>query len=185
LKSNSPATNALRCTNTFYTPTVTASNTLVPALYTNTNTFYTPTVATSYTLAPALYTNSNTFYNATVAASNTLVPALYTNTNEFYTPTVAQVTDLTPALYTNTNTFYTPLFTQILLCEDYVEPDYVYPGYVSWPAFNVNVFYTSTIEVGVSYLLPALFTNNNELYGPVLAAPVHWCRQGTPTSSYP
>lgn len=100
-------------TQTFYSPTITATITLSPNLYTNTQTFYSPTVtAGAVNLQPGLLTNTQTFYSPTVTPGAVdLQPSLYTNTQTFYSPTIDATVDLAPSLLTNTQTFYSPTIT--------------------------------------------------------------------------
>lgn len=143
---------------TFYSPTASASNTLTPGLYTNTQTFYGAVVSQTggtQTLLPDLYTNAQTFYTPTVGrGAVNLSPSLYSNSQTFYAPTVAPGTvTLAPSLYTNAQTFYAATVsqastTQNLTFEDYVEVDYVEPGYVTWVAgFQAgNQFFSLSLQ---------------------------------------
>lgn len=82
---------------------------LSPSLLTNTQTFYSPTVTASYSLAPALFTNAQTFYAPTIGT--TLDASLFANSQTFYAPTITQVQSLAPALVTNEQAFYAPTIT--------------------------------------------------------------------------
>lgn len=146
--------NAFENQQTFYAPTVTTTVTLAPPLFTNSATFYAASVTQDggpQTLLPDVYSNAQAFYAATVQTTYTLAPALYSNAGEFYAPTVTTSRDVAPGLYTNTQTFYAATVTnggastQELVCSDYVDTGYVEDGYVSWPAFNANVFYPPTV----------------------------------------
>ena len=146
--------------DTFYAPTVTASNTLSPGLYTDADTFYAPTVSqggATQDLTPALFTDADTFYSPTVSATYVLTPGLFSNSNTFYGPTVAPgAVDLTPALFTDGDTFYAATVT---------------PGAVDLtPALftDADTFYGPTVSA--TYVLtPSLFSNSNTFYGPTVA----------------
>lgn len=134
---------------TFYAPTVSATYALAPALYTNTQTFFDPTVTSTVNLLPSLYENVQTFYGPTVGrGAINLQPALYTNSQSFYAPSITTTASLLPSLFTNTQTFYSATVSQggtlqTLTFEDYVDPDYVDSGYVTWVAGfqSSNIFF--------------------------------------------
>jgi hypothetical protein len=70
---------------TFYGPTATFSNTLLPGLYTNEQTFYAASVLRgAVTIAPQLLTNTQVFYGPVVASSNAILPPLLVNSQVFY-----------------------------------------------------------------------------------------------------
>jgi hypothetical protein len=115
-----------------------AAQTLLPSLYTNTQTFYSPTVSATATLSPSLYTNQQTFYSPTAVlgpAPQTLTPSLYTNQQTFYSPTVIPEQFIEPGLYTNQQVFYGPTVTQ-------VAPQTIYPGLF----VNENQFFPFTVQ---------------------------------------
>lgn len=143
----------------FYAATLTASNILAPSLYSNAQSFYGPTLQASYVVTPSLYANASSFFAATLATSNALLPSLYVNGQSFYSPTVSIAggpQQLTANRIDNTSVFYAPTLA---------------PGAVSVaPSLynNSQAFYALTVTTSKT-LAPALFTNINTLYDPVVS----------------
>ena len=88
------------------------AQTLEPGLFTNTQTFHSPTVSATYSLTAGLFTNSQTFHAATVSPGPVdLSPSLLTNSQSFHAPTVSSTYALTPSLFTNSQSFFAPTVT--------------------------------------------------------------------------
>jgi hypothetical protein len=145
-------------TGAFYSPTVSATYSLTPSLFTNTATFYSPTVSATYAVTPSLFTSATgAFYSPTVSATYSVTPSLFTSaTGAFYSPTVTPgAVTLTPSLYTNTATFYSPAITA---------------SYSLTPSLFTSatgVFYGPTVTTSYG-LTPSLFTNTASFYSPTV-----------------
>jgi adhesin HecA-like repeat protein len=148
--------------------------TLAAPLLTNVNAFITATVTPgAITLAAPLVANASTLYAPTVAPGvATLAPARLDNASAYYSPTVTSGgTTLLPALYSNTSTFYGATLSPgavTISFPNYVAVGYVAPGYVSFPAFNVNAFPAATVTPGVVTLAPARVDNASTFYAAAL-----------------
>jgi len=138
------------------------SQTLAPSLHTNGHVFYAPTVSqsgASQTVSPTLYTNTASFFAPTLTASNSLSASLHTNVQSFFAPTVSIAggpQQLTANRLDSASTFYSPVLA---------------PGAVSVsPSLynNTQAFYGLTLTASKT-LAPALFTNSNTLYDPVVS----------------
>jgi hypothetical protein len=126
---------------------------LSPTRFDNAQTFYAPSVAVgAVTLLPARFDNVNRFYSPVISTGSAiLAPDRFDNTNTFYGPTAVRGTiTLTPDRLDNTNQFYGAFVssgsTQEITFPDWVEPGHVEPGWVSWPYFNANQFFSPTVE---------------------------------------
>jgi hypothetical protein len=149
---------------TFYTQSVTASNTLAPAVYTNSTTFFAvelDNVGASHTVAPNLYTNTATHYSPTATASNTLIPALATNNSTYFTTTLQAFNTLTAAPYTNANTFYAATVAQTGPVQTLEQLQ---------THVNSQVFYGAELDInGAPHTVePALYSATNLFYGPTV-----------------
>lgn len=167
-------------TNSFFTQTVTASNTLAATAFANSNTFHAPTVqAGAVNLSPSLlvnpaafysaditqtggvqsltaslFVNSNTVYSAAASSSYGLVAARFDNTSAFSAATVSTSYTLAPASVANGNAFYgAAVGSTVALAASLYE--------------NASAFYGATIQQGTS-LRPERVDNANGFYGPAV-----------------
>jgi len=158
-----------------------ATQTLTPSLFTNSNTFYTPTVSASYALTPSLFTNSGTFYTPTLAASYALTTSLFTNSATFYQPTVTPGSiALTPDLFSNAAAFYSPAVAPvtITLTPDSLDSGIVFysltasASYALTPSLfdNQPAFYDLAVTPVTITLTPELLTNSSAFYDPPVTA---------------
>lgn len=142
--------------DTFFTPTVSATYTLLPALYVDPDTFYAATITTGpVNLAPGLFTDPDTFYAPVVSSLYTLAPALFVDSDTFYAATVTSVKTLAPSLFVDPDTFFAPVVSAIASIAPslYIDPDTFYSPTVT------------NVAVGPQ-LLPSLFVNTNIFYSP-------------------
>jgi hypothetical protein len=154
-------------TNTFYAPTVTpGAVTLTPSLYSNINTFYGPTTTSIVGVAPTLFSNTNVFYGPTVSPGEvTISPDLFENTSDFYAASISTgPVTIQPALYSNDATFYVlapGLFTN---SNTFHGPSVSYSYELTPSRFdNSNTIYNATVT-GAYMLSASLVTNNNAFY---------------------
>lgn len=133
---------------TFYSPSVKATRTLTAARFDNNNTFYSLSAASRYNLSPTRYDNNNTVYLGSITKTNTLAPSRVDNTQTWYAHIIDQTGathPVLPDLFVNANSFFTSKLTFELDFKDWVDPGHVEPGWVGWPYFNANQFFSPTI----------------------------------------
>lgn len=89
-------------------PTVSGTQTITGALFTNTQTFFAAVVNRgAVNISGGLFTDTDTFFGAVVKGLNTITGALYTDTDSFFGAVVSiGPATISGGLFTNSNTFF-------------------------------------------------------------------------------
>jgi hypothetical protein len=128
---------------------------VAPARFDNEQAFYAATVGRGAVgLLPNRFDNSQSFYGASIATGQaTLSPARFDNVQTFFAASLTPgAIELQSSLLANDQAFYAPTVAlavpQFITFPDWVEPGHVEPGWVGWPYFNANQFFSPTVQHG-------------------------------------
>lgn len=153
-----------------------------PSRFADSDTFYSPTFSATYSLTPARFTEADVFFATTITlGAVNLAPNRFTDTDIFYAPIVtAGAVNLAPGLFTEADVFFAPTVTPgaaNLAPGRFTEADTFYAPTVAAGATNLapgrfteaDTFFAPTV-LSVTNLAPGRFTDTDIFYGPTVSA---------------